>query len=86
MLAHKLNGTVRPMAFASRTLQPHETNYGVTELEALGVVWAVKLFRPYLYGNKCDVFTDHVALKSLSALPNLPESRLDGEWPFKSLT
>ena len=75
VLAQKLNGTVRPIAFASRTLQPHEKNYGVTELEALGVVWAVKHFRPYLYGNKCDVFTDHVALKSLLSTPQ-PSGKL----------
>ena len=45
------DGTIRPLAFASRTLQTHERNCGVTELEALGVVWAVKHFRPYLYGH-----------------------------------
>ena len=46
-------------------LQPHERNYGVTKLEVLGVVWAAKIFLPYLYGNQCDAFTHHVALKSL---------------------
>ena len=50
--------TVRPIAFASCTLQPHETNYGSTELEALAVVWAVKHFCHYLYGHKCHVYTN----------------------------
>ena len=56
---------VRPVTYVSRTLQPHERNYGVTELEPLGVVWAVRHFRHYLYGHHCDVFTDHEALRSL---------------------
>ena len=38
------DGSVKPIAFASRTLQSHERNYGVTEMEALGVVWAVQQF------------------------------------------
>ena len=58
------DGSVRPIAYASRTLQSHERNYGVTELEGLGVVWATKHYRPYLYGHHCEVFTDHEALKS----------------------
>lgn len=40
----------------------YERNYGITELV---VVWAVRHFRPYLYGHQCEVFTDHVALKSM---------------------
>lgn len=41
------DGAVMPIAYASRSLQPHEKNCGITELE-FGVVWAVKHFRPYL--------------------------------------
>ena len=59
------DGICRPIAFTSRTLQQHERNYGISELEGLGVVWAVKHFRHYLYGHHCTVFTDHEALKSL---------------------
>ena len=61
--------SIRPIVYASRTLQKHECNYGVTELEALGVVWAVKHFRSYLYGHRCDVYSDHEALKSLLNTP-----------------
>ena len=69
------DGLIRPIAFASRTLQPHERNYGITELEGLGVVWAMKHFRHYLYGHKCEVFTDHEALKSLLNTPH-PSGKL----------
>ena len=51
-------------------LQPHEQNYGATELEALGVVWAAKHFRHYLYEHKCVIFTDREALKSLLNTPH----------------
>ena len=56
------NGSVRPIAYASRTLQPHKKKYGATEMEGLG---AIKHFHPYLYGHSCEVFTDHSALTSL---------------------
>ena len=69
------DSTKRPIAYASRSLLKHERNYGVTELEGLGVVWAVKHFRPYLYGNQCIVYTDHQALKSLLNTPQ-PSGKL----------
>ena len=76
VLAQKQDdGLVRPIAFASRSLQSHERNYGVMELEVLGVVWAVKHFRHYLYGQSCDVYTDHEALKSLLNTPQ-PSGKL----------
>ena len=69
------DGTVWPIAYASRTLQPHECNYGSTELEALGIVWAVCHFHQYLYGHTCHVFTNHEALKSLLNSPH-PSGKL----------
>jgi hypothetical protein len=70
VLAQKQDdGSVRPLAYASHSLQPHERNYGITELEGLGVVWAVKHFLPYLYGHICHVFTGHSALTSLLNTP-----------------
>ena len=69
------DGLVRPIAYASRSLQEHEKRYGATELEGLGVVWAVKHFRPYLYGHHCDIYTDHEALKSLLNTPQ-PSGKL----------
>ena len=69
------DGSMRPIAYASRTLQPHERNYAATEMEALGVVWAVRHFRQYLYGHRCHVHTDHEALKSLLNNPH-PSGKL----------
>ena len=54
-----------PIAYASRSLQPHEKNYTISELETLGLVWAVKYFRPYILGHHCTVLTDHAACVSL---------------------
>ena len=65
----QIDDSVRPIAYASRSLLKHELNYGITELEGLGVVWAVRHFRPYLYGHSCMVYTDHQALKSLLNTP-----------------
>ena len=76
VLSHEQeDGTVQLIACASQTLQPHWRNYGSTELEALGVVWAVHHFRQYLYGHRCHVFTDHEVLKSLLNSPH-PSGKL----------
>ena len=69
------SGNVAPIAYASRTLQSHEKNYGISELEALAVVWATKHFRTYLYGHSCDVITDHEALQALLNTPH-PSGKL----------
>ena len=69
------DGSVRPVAYASRSLLRHEGNYGIKELKGLGVVWAAKHFRPYLYGHSGVVYTDHEALKSLLNTPQ-PSGKL----------
>ena len=69
------DGKVHPIAYASRSLDVHEKKYGVTELETLGLVWAVRYFRPYLLGHKTTVFTDHSACLSLLNHPR-PSGKL----------
>ena len=58
------------MAYASRALHKHEQNYPITELETLGLVWAVKHFRAYILGHHCVVLTDHAACTSLLNTPH----------------
>ena len=53
----------RVIAYASRQLKPHEKKYPVHDLELAAVVLALKLWRHYLYGTKCQLFTDHKSLK-----------------------
>ena len=45
------DGKVHPIAFALHSLTTAEKNYAITELEILGLVWAVKTFRPYILGR-----------------------------------
>ncbi|GJU31774.1 putative reverse transcriptase domain-containing protein [Tanacetum coccineum] len=49
-------------AYASRQLKPHEENYTIHDLKLGAVVFALKIWRHYLYGTKCTVFTDHKSL------------------------
>ena len=51
------------VAYASRQLRPHELNYATHDLELAAVVHALKTWRHYLIGNRCDVYTDHKSLK-----------------------
>ena len=51
------------VAYASRQLKKHEVNYPTHDLELAVVVFALKLWRHYLYGARFKIFTDHQSLK-----------------------
>jgi hypothetical protein len=53
----------RVVAYSSRQLKIHERNYPTHDLELATVVHALKTWRHYLYGQKCDIYTDHKSLK-----------------------
>nr|GEZ40860.1 putative reverse transcriptase domain-containing protein [Tanacetum cinerariifolium] len=53
------------ISYASRQLKIHETNYTTHDLELGAVVFALKIWRHYLYGTKCTVFTDHRILQHI---------------------
>nr|GFB79030.1 reverse transcriptase [Tanacetum cinerariifolium] len=53
----------RVISYASRQLKPYEVNYPTHDLELAAVVFALKIWRHYLYGESCDIFTDHKSLK-----------------------
>ena len=53
------------IAYALRQLKPHEKNYPTHDLELAVIVFALKIWRHYLYGEKCFIYIDHKSLKYL---------------------
>ena len=53
------------VAYASSQLKPHENNYPTHDLELVAIVFALKIWRHYLYGGKCFIYTNHKTLKYL---------------------
>ncbi|GJR58741.1 putative reverse transcriptase domain-containing protein [Tanacetum coccineum] len=68
--SHKGLGAVlmqreKVIAYASRQLKIHEKNNTTHDLELGSMVFALKIWRHYLYGTKCTVFTDHKSLQHI---------------------
>ncbi|WVZ80100.1 hypothetical protein U9M48_027604, partial [Paspalum notatum var. saurae] len=61
----------RVIAYASRQLRKHEANYPTHDLELAAVVHALKIWRHYLRGNTCHIYTDHKSLKYIFTQPEL---------------
>ena len=56
------------LVYSFRCLNVHEQNYGIPELEALAIIWAVKKNRHYLLGRHFRIVTDHHSLCSLKKM------------------
>ena len=66
MLSRKFaDGSERPLAYASRSLNSVEENYSQLDREALSIIFGVKWFHIYLYGRKFLLQTDHKSLLSI---------------------
>ena len=53
------------VAYASRQLKLHEKNYPMHDLELAAIVFALKIWRHYLYEEKCFIYINHKSLKYL---------------------
>ena len=65
VLSNIVDGVEYPVAFASRVLSPAECRYSTTKREALAVIQAMKWFKPYIWGTKFVLRTDHASLQWL---------------------
>ena len=61
----------RVIAYASRQLKKHEVNYPTHDLELAAVVFALRIWRHYLHGVPCRIFTDHKSLQYLFSQKDL---------------
>eukprot|EP00794_Sanderia_malayensis_P018342 gene18342-20185_t len=68
VLAQETDDGETVIAYANRILKPSEAKYSVLQKEALGIVWALKYFYPYLYGRHFTIVTDHRPLKWLRTM------------------
>jgi hypothetical protein len=59
------------VSYASRQLRKHEENYPTHDLELVTVVHAVKIWRHYLIGHQCEIYSDHKSLKYISTQNDL---------------
>ena len=66
--SHKVLGCVlmqhgNVIAYASRQLKEYELMYPTHDLEFAAIVFSLKIWRHYIYGEKCEIYTDHKSLK-----------------------
>lgn len=75
VLTQQYDDIYLPVAFASRSFTKGERNKSTIEQELIAIHWAITYFRPYLYGRRFTVKTDHRPLVYLFTMKN-PSSRL----------
>jgi transposase InsO family protein len=75
VLSQGIIGKDLPIAYASRVLTTPEQNYSTIERELTAIVWACKQFRPYIWGRKFTIVTDHKPLTWIFRM-NDPSSRI----------
>ena len=65
------------IAYASRLLKTHEVYHTIDDLDLGAIVFALKIWRHYLYDTKCTVFTDHKSLHNIlnQKEPNMRQRR-----------
>ena len=68
-------GVERPVCYASRAVSDAEKNYHINDLEGACVVWAVRMWRHYLYGSKVLVVTDNISVSHLLTKTDLRSRR-----------
>ena len=71
------DGSIRPVAYASRILSPMEQRYSQTEREALSGVWACERFHFYIHGSQFDLVGDHKPLEVLLNGRGNPSPRIE---------
>jgi hypothetical protein len=59
------------VVYASRQLRKHEEKYPTHDLELTAVVHALKIWRHYIMGKRCEVYSDHKSLKYIFTHPDL---------------
>ena len=81
VLSHRMeNGTERPIGYVSRYLNDAERNYSTLEKESLAIIFGLKKFHQFLYGNAFTIKTDHKPLEGLlnekKGIPTLAAPRI----------
>ena len=74
------------VAYGSQHLKNHEKNYPVHDMEFAVVVFALKIWRHYLYGEQFEVFSDHKSLKYIFTQRDLNMRQVGGWSSWKIMT